>query len=545
MVNQQQPQSRFSRVLEVLYGDISWHEMPRVMYLSALLCCIIGGFWLLDSLKDTVLATTVGLEYQPRAKALSVCVTLVVVSAYNALIDRVSKPSLFYVVGSFYAVIFVVIGGFLAHRTIGMENTTPNPNRLIGWICYFAIESYGSLAVALFWAFTNATIDLEDAKSSYGLIVAFAQLGAIFGSTLATQARALHISFLFVVGGSSCLLVCAMVRGYELLFPALLDDTPPPPATPFRRRLFDGFALILRHSYVANLLAISTLYEVVLTVLDFEMKIIGRARYGTDTRGAEEFAGLMGNFGQTVNTISFVFSLAGFSYVVRSLGLPVTLLVFPLLLVLATLVTYAFPSLWILFVTTAILKALTYALNEPALEMLYVPTCTDIKFKAKAWIDVVGARSAKALGSAINDVVQRSPYLRQNLPQYGNVPALIVSIILLFFSFQVGAKFEGLVEDGHVVGLHDDDDDDRRTRLFDHAKYELVRPNTALSIDEDDASVFRSIARSEADALASPRDDLESRAAAGNLGSDDDDDDDDAAPRGGPPDPEPPGTSLG
>lgn len=44
-----------------------------------------------------------------------------------------------------------------------------------------AIESYGSLAVALFWAFTNATVDLEGAKASYGLIIAGAQIGAIIG----------------------------------------------------------------------------------------------------------------------------------------------------------------------------------------------------------------------------------------------------------------------------------------------------------------------------------------------------------------------------
>lgn len=496
--------SRFDTLIEVLYGDISWKEMPRVMYLSAMLCCIIGGFWLLDSLKDTVLATTVGLEYQPKAKLLSVCVTLVIVSAYNYLIDRVSKPSLFYVVGSVYTVVFVAIGGCLAHKTIGMENVDPNPRRLIGWISYFAIESYGSLAVALFWAFTNASIELEDAKSSYGLVVAFAQVGAIFGSTLATQARYLHISFLFVVGGASCALVCVMVRGYELLFPGgggATSDDHRREHKQQKSRLFDGFGLILRHSYVANLLVISTLYEVVLTVLDFEMKIIGRARYGTDTRGAEEFAGLMGNFGQTVNTISFLFSLMGFSYVVRSLGLPLTLLLFPVGLVLATLVAYAFPSLWTLFVTTAILKALTYALNEPALEMLYVPTSDDVKFKAKAWIDVVGARSAKAVGSAINDVVQRSPYLRENLPQYGNVPALIVSIILLFFSFQVGAKFEGLVEDGQIVGEFDDDDDDAMRKRFQDSHYELVGSNRH-SIDEEDAGVFNSMMDRQ-DALSS------------------------------------------
>ena len=41
---------------------------------------------------------------------MSVCVTLVVVSAYNSLIDRCSKPMLFYVVCSFYAVVFVHSG---------------------------------------------------------------------------------------------------------------------------------------------------------------------------------------------------------------------------------------------------------------------------------------------------------------------------------------------------------------------------------------------------------------------------------------------------
>ena len=450
---------RLQALFTTLYGDIALDELPRIMWLSALLCCIIGGFWLLDSLKDTVLATTVGLEHQPKAKAISVLVTLVVVAAYNNAINRVRKPVLFYLFGAFYGCVFVVIGGALAHRRIGMENTTPDPNRLIGWLSYFAIESYGSLMVALFWAFTNATMDPATAESAYGLVVAFAQLGAIFGSTLATQAKTLHISFLYVVGGCTCWAVCGMVYGYESLFD--VDDAapaaPPPPGRKRKREpwcalFFDGFSLIARHSYVLLLLGISTLYEVVLTVLDFEMKIIGRARYGADARGAEEFARLMGQFGVVVNTTSFLFSLLGFSYVVRRLGLPATLLVFPLLCVVATLVAYAAPSLTSLFAMTALLKALTYSLNEPALEMLYLPTSTDIKFKAKAWIDVVGARSAKAAGSLINNAVQNSDYLRGSLPQYGNVPTFVVSLVLLFVAVRMGMAFEQLLDSGDVVG---------------------------------------------------------------------------------------------
>ena len=75
-----------------------------------------------------------------------------------------SKPTLFYVFGFTYACVFVVLGGLLSHKTIGMENTAPDPTRLIGWASYFAIESYGSLMVALFWAFTNATRGVPGAR---------------------------------------------------------------------------------------------------------------------------------------------------------------------------------------------------------------------------------------------------------------------------------------------------------------------------------------------------------------------------------------------
>jgi AAA family ATP:ADP antiporter len=469
-MRQDTPRGRQLRaLLRTLYGDIQEKELPRILFLSALLCCIIGGFWLLDSLKDTVLATTVGLQYQPKAKLLSLVVTLFVVSGYTTLVRRIKhKPTLFYIIGGAYTFVFIVIGGLLAHETIGMRNTTPDLRRLVGWFSYFAVESYGSLMVALFWAFTNASVDADTAESSYGLVVAFAQLGAVGGSALATQARSLHISFLYVLGGCSCALVCGMVALFEKVFAEEVvdeprrvasavdedeeDDAPPPPPPAKTSTLFDGLSLIVKHSYVFNLLMISTLYEIVLTVLDFEMKIIGRAQYGSDARGAEEFARLMGQFGILVNSVSFLFSLVAFSFVVRKLGVRTTLTVFPALCLGATLIAYGFPSLWTLFIAMALLKALTYSLNEPALEMLYLPTSNDIKFKAKAWIDVVGARTAKALGSAINDAVQSSPGLRTSLPQYGNVPTFVVSLALLGVALNMGRRYDAVRESGEVVG---------------------------------------------------------------------------------------------
>ena len=54
-------------------------EKLRVLWLSGTLFFIVGGYWLLRSLKDPIMANTVGVDRIPQAKMLSVLVVLVLV----------------------------------------------------------------------------------------------------------------------------------------------------------------------------------------------------------------------------------------------------------------------------------------------------------------------------------------------------------------------------------------------------------------------------------------------------------------------------------
>lgn len=131
----------------------------------------------------------------------------------------VPKHQLFYYVGLFYFFTFSIVAYLLAHPTYGLPNTQADPSRILGeqmawsdrvhqdvrsmmdgpesicgltgtgWFSYCAIESFGSIGVSLFWAFVNATIDLEGAKRAYGLIIAGAQIGSIIGPSLVIQVR--------------------------------------------------------------------------------------------------------------------------------------------------------------------------------------------------------------------------------------------------------------------------------------------------------------------------------------------------------------------
>ncbi|KAG5183443.1 hypothetical protein JKP88DRAFT_354609 [Tribonema minus] len=216
-----------------------------------------------------------------------------------------------------------------------------------------------------------------------------------------------------------------------------------------------------RHRFVVMILGISCLYEIALTVLDYQMKVMGVAKFraaalrgeGGGSAASENFAALMGRFGQATNGLSLLLSLLGTSLIVRKLGLPFTLTVFPVLLVLAIVVSYFHPSLWVLFVAVSMLKGLTYALNEPCKEMLYMVTSDSIKFKAKAWIDVFGSRVAKGMGSIITGTSKGN---KDVLITYGSFAIFLVSLGLLGLSLVVGQEFSKLVRTGQIIGDSDD-----------------------------------------------------------------------------------------
>jgi hypothetical protein len=55
-------QSPVEQLLTKLYGDLPLAERFRVLWLSGTLFCIIGGYWLLRSLKDPIVSSMMGIE---------------------------------------------------------------------------------------------------------------------------------------------------------------------------------------------------------------------------------------------------------------------------------------------------------------------------------------------------------------------------------------------------------------------------------------------------------------------------------------------------
>ena len=111
-------------------------KLLQALTFSLLLCFVVGIYWLMRSLKDSVFATIVGLEHQPQAKMLSLFVVTAVLFAYNKVVDLVERNRLFAVICGSYALVFVAIAVCLKSTSFGLygDDGAPPPPPLLSAI---------------------------------------------------------------------------------------------------------------------------------------------------------------------------------------------------------------------------------------------------------------------------------------------------------------------------------------------------------------------------------------------------------------------------
>lgn len=492
-------------------------EWLRPYWLGTGLFLALFSFWILDSLKDPILGVlTQDLEqHQPTAKLFSVATTvgLVLLIEYishhreeeqrkfderqyqqnagdsmredsqpwarmsvgtsdeyrNHEISDSSytdKTSIFVSIGIPYVVLFGVIAYFLQFnhtvnnstdaKATGMTTDTTTFWTCIGYVTFAAIESFGSIIVATFWSYVNSTLSLAMAEQYYGLVVAIAQLGAIGGSTMVTSNIWTHVTLIILACLVLVLHILVMVvygRTFQPTSSTLGKEKDTDERT--EPTLWSGLHLILKHNYVILILGVSCLYEVSLTCLNYQMTLLGYKRFSSSESSGASFAQFMGYYGQLVNITSLFISSVAFPYLIRRYGLKYTLRIFPTLLVLVNIIAFgALPgNLVVLFISLAILKAMTYSIQNPSEELLYLPTSDSIKFKSKFWIDVVGARVAKAIGSSINNFagsVDKSI-------RVASAPSLLTAAALWYTCYRAGLYFDRLVATKSIVGTDTSD----------------------------------------------------------------------------------------
>lgn len=443
----------------VFWGNIDKDEAKKFGLLASIFFFIIGTYWLLRPLKESLFFHTVGPDWQPTAKKVTILLVFGLVVVYSKLIDWCHRHTLFYIIGITYALFFVGIWYGISHPTHGLVNPHIGPHRYLGWFAYLSIESFGYFMAAHFWSFVASATTPESAKRGYPLIVTFAQLGSIVGSIMAYNAHYFTEKALMLMGlvGISCIIILVhyfiKIIPYEQRTTKLAHGAPKQKKTGF----FEGLKLLVSRPYLMGIFAIVLFFEIVNTIVDYQL--LKQAYLVPDYATSASFTSFIGLFGICVNTVSFLLALLGTSYLMRRLGLVFCLLTFPVCLGLAVFSFYSLlligtfsakVLLWGLFVVMVLLKALNYALNNPSKEMMYIPTSRDAKFKSKSWIDIFGSRSSKAAGAQINGWLMAAGDTFFFM-QAGSLVSLFCIGLWIIAALFVGRRFQRLTKSGRII----------------------------------------------------------------------------------------------
>ena len=125
-------------------------EQTKFLLLSGTLSLILGAYWLLRPLKDSVFLTMVGPAHLGRVKILSVCTIIPVIILISKLVDLFPRHRILCSIALVYAVLATLFGWLIIHPELGINNTLEDPKRLIGWTFYIFVDTIAIVLVSLF-----------------------------------------------------------------------------------------------------------------------------------------------------------------------------------------------------------------------------------------------------------------------------------------------------------------------------------------------------------------------------------------------------------
>lgn len=457
----------FQWICHFNFGDFDKEEFKKFLRMGLLFALIIGVYWTLRPLKDAVFIQLVDKLQLPLAKTVSVLALLPLVMFYTKLLERTSKEKMLFILPTFYGITILLFSALMTVAQAPSEEIAARAllpyiaTKALGYGWYVFVESFGSLIVALFWAFSTDITKPSSAKRGFPLVVTIGQMGGIISPyTIGGLPHRLGLTtdaLSMVCLGILTLFMIPLVRYF-------LKATPKTLLTPFHGSneqqveskqepgFLEGLRLMLKHRYLTGFFAVNFIYELIVTIFDFNFKVAAATQYT-----GVALSNYLSMYASSVNVVSLLCLMLGISNITRFLGIGVALSCMPIIMGCALFGFLTIDSLTFLFALMVGSKAINYALNGPALKQLYIPTTPDVRFKAQAWIETFGSRASKEAGSIFNMLL--TPLQSTFGASFGRSYYLMLSgslgfpLLILWFGIALflGNTFKRAIEEKKVV----------------------------------------------------------------------------------------------
>lgn len=261
---------------------------------------------------------------------------------------------------------------------------------------FFGRLLLGIFLISQFWTLANDIYDPRQAKRVFGFIGGGATLGGMTGSAITWR-------LVETVGTENLILLSAGILGVcFFLILAIQRRTKPSEDMGFEAKetVGGGEALaMLRQSKHLQLIALIIGFGALgAATLEQQLYMASAA----EVVGKDAVTSFLAGISFYISVIGFVIQVYFTSRIYSLLGIGFALAILPVSLGATALVVVLNKALWAASVARVSDSALRYSVDKTTRETLFLPLPTELKLKAKAFVDVVADRFiGKGIGSVV------------------------------------------------------------------------------------------------------------------------------------------------
>ncbi len=363
-------------------GAQSPRALGRAFALFANFFFIILAYYQVKAASRSLLIEYGGAEALPYAWVYSALTLVVVIAGYHVIVAKLER------VRVVLASLLIFAGLLVLFRAVF------TPRDLFSATAFYVfVDIFSVVLVEQFWSLTDSVSSNDEGRRSFWFVGTGGLVGGVLGGLLASWlVTATPLTTPDLLYACAALLLVVWALNYAMYRAGIYAEVHEAPV-----REAGDWRVMFRNRYLVLIALLLCCSQLAQPIVEFQFLDMAQREYvELDARTA-----FISEFFSVLGLVSIGINVVVTPLVHRLFGAIGGLLLQPLVLAASSGLFYAAPSLWMAGAMKISDRGLSYSINRASKELLYIPVDPVLTYQAKAWIDMVGYRLFKGIGSGL------------------------------------------------------------------------------------------------------------------------------------------------
>jgi ATP/ADP translocase/HEAT repeat protein len=413
-------------------------ELKISFYLFFYLFLVIAAYNVVKPIRNASFLAELGYMQLPFVYLLTAVIIGFVVALHSRLQVKFSRHYLITISILFFLVSCLVFRVFSGFGWKGL------PVIFWVWANVFII-----VLNTQFWILVNDILNPREFKRLSGFFISGGILGGFIGGVLAGVLAKENVDYNLLFISAGMLFLCSLFvylifrwqKKEERAETTTKQREIERSETTSRPGFRDCFNTVKNHSYLRFIATIVVLTLIVSTLIDFQFQTIVQ-----NSEKTGNLTSFFGFFNAGLMIFAFLLSILMTSKLYENYGVRISLLLYPLVLLLCFLGIGIAATLVMAIIIKGSDKSLSYSINRSARELLYIPISPDIKYKAIIFIDMFVDRFSKGIGAVVLLIIMS--FGIQDYTELVKIVSLVSVVLILgwiVFTLRASKEYRGWI----------------------------------------------------------------------------------------------------